>query len=408
MADPFGMMQTKESTADQFVPGGTFAVPMRNDWQLENAIVNGYEASGWVYSCATILANHVSSLPWKVWETTPEGDLQIIPNHQIEQLIENPNAHHTRKFQMKFATLHLCLGGNALWKVIKAGGQSAELWPMNPDNAKPIPHRSDWLTAWEITNRSGGRPERVDPSVVVHAQFPDPGNPYWGMPPLRAIGKVVDMDRAQVDANRNLVENDMSPAGVFQDPNIHSEKDRKLVKDVLKKHFSGPLRTREPLVLSAGAKWHQLGISPRELDWIESRKQTVGEICTAYGFLTARFTNDAATYNNLSVAIRYEWENGALPIAGLIGDGLALTLLTLDERRAGLKIRPDTSGVPVLREDIEKAAESFERLVRNGVPRQMAASIVNLPVGELPEGDRAYLPAMLEEIGSDGLTEEDM
>ena len=422
MADPFaglpGITKRKTSagsgsTAAQFVPGGGFGVPTPKDWQLDNAIVNGYRASGWVYSCATILANHVASLPWKVWKPNSAGDMKVIPRHDLEFLIENPNAHHTRNFQMKLRTLHLCLGGNALDKVVTIGSKRkptpAELWTLRPDSMRPVPDRRNWLSHWEARGRAGGSPDRLAPGVVCHSQFADPMDPYWGMAPLRAIGKPVDMDIAQVTWNRELVENDAAPSGVFVDPNIHGETERKLVKSVLKNHFSGPLHGREPLVLSGGAQWHQLGITPRELDWVQSRKFTVGEICTAFGLLTSRFLMDAQTYANLDAAIRYEWENGAIPIAMLIGDGLGLTLLTLEERRQGMRIRPDTSGVPVLRENVHKATESFEKLVRNTVPPQTAASVVDLPVGTLPFGDRSYRPATLEEITAEPEpTEEDL
>lgn len=414
MADPFGgiALKARGSTASQFVPGGGFGVALPKEWRLDDAIVHGYKASSWVYSCATILANHVSSWPWRVWEPTPAGDMKTIPNHDLEFLIENPNEHQTRNFQMKFRALHLCLGGNALDKVVTIGPSRnptpSELWPMRPDSVRPRAEKRGWLKDWEVTNQAGLRVEHLDPKVVCHSQFVDPSDPFWGMAPLRAVGKVVDMDRSQVDWNRELAENDMAPSGVFTDPNVHTPKDRALVKSVLKRHFSGPLHGREPLVLSGGAQWHQLGVSPRELDWVESRKFTVGEICTAFGLLTSRFLMDAQTFSNLDAAIRYEIENGALPIAVLIGDGLGLKLLTLEERRRGMKIRPDTSGVPVLRENVHKAADSFAKFVQHTVPPQTAAAMVDLPVGDLPGGNRSYKLATLEEIVDDELGEQDL
>lgn len=405
MADPFA--REGKSTAVQWVPGGSFGYPLQRQWTLDNAVVHGFYASGWVYSCAMILANHVASVPWAVWETDSNGELHKLSGHWAEGLIEHPNGHQTRAFQMKLRTLHLCMGGNCLDKVIMLRSRPDELWALRPDSTFPIPDKKKWLSHWEVRPRDGGAKETLDPKVVVHGQLPDPSDPYWGMSPLRAIGKVVDMDVSQVTWNRQLMENDAAPAGVFIDPAIQGEHDRKLVKAALKKKLSGPLHAREPLVLSKGAQWLPLGIPPKELDWIESRKFTVGEICTAYGLLTSRFLMDAATYNNLSTAIRYEWESGALPLCGLIGDGLALTLLPLEERRQGLKIRPDVSGVPVLRDDIHKAAESFDKFVRNMIPPQMAASMLDLPVGSIPGGDRSYRSSTLELVTEEGDMEDE-
>ena len=416
MADPFGTLERK-STASQWVAGGSFGHPMPRDWNLENAIVHGYRASGWVYSCATILAKHISEWPWKTWIPRDDGsdDLQIEPGHPAAALIETPNARQTRRFQMWMRTLHICLGGEALDKIVTTGARRrptssaavegfreipSELWPMRPDSVRAVasPTESVWLDHWRVTPRGVGRKELLDPAVVCHAQLPDPADPFRGMSPLRAIGKPVDMDVAQVTWNRELMENDGSPAGVFSDPAIRNETDLKLAKERLKVAFSGPLHARDPLVLGGEAKWQQLGISPRELDWVESRKFTVGEICTAFGLLTARFTTDAQTYSNLDAAIEYEVENGALPIAGIIGDGLALSLLTMEERRAGMRILPQTSNSPIMQRKVFRATEAYVKLVAHGIPKQTAAGLVNLPVSELPLGERVYMRTNLQDV----------
>lgn len=408
MANPFQRMQVKESTAPQFVYRSQFGREQQKNWSLENAVVQGYYASGWVYSCASILARHVASVPWRVWETTSSGDLKVIPGHNLEYLIRHPNEHQTGRFQMYLATLHLCLAGNALQKIVTVGrkNEPSELWPLQPDSTYPIPDRREWLKEFVIKDKAGVIIDRLDPAVVCHSQIANPSDPYWGQPPIRAISRLIDMDVAQVEWNRHLIENDATPSGVFIDPNIIQEGDMKAVKQALQR-LAGPLHAREPLVLSAGSKWEQMGIPPRELDWVSSRKFTVGEICTALGLLTARFSNDAATYNNLFQAIRYEWENGALPLAEEVGDGLGLRLLTLEERRRGMLIRPDTSSVPVLQDDIHKAAESFERFVRNMVPPQTAASLLNIAVGDIPHGYTSFKPATLEPVASSSDLDED-
>ena len=388
--DPFKAVE-KKSTAPQWVNPGMFTYPGKTgDWELENAVLNGYSASGWVFACANILAGYVSLPPWKVWAPDNNGDDQVVPNHPIGRLIENPNDHWTRQDQMHFRALHIILGGNSLDKIIYVDNEPKELWNMRPDGITPIPDRRNWLRGYRVKSKGGQELPPLEPEVVIHAKRPDPRDPYWGISSLRAVANVIDMDVQQVRWNRNLVDNDTVPSGVFSDPNIRTQEDRKRVKEAMKRAFSGPVGAREPMVLSNGAQWLQMGISPRELDWVESRSFTVGEICAAMGFLPARFINDAATYNNLKHAIKYEWDNGAMPIIGFIANAMTL--------RLGVKIFPDLSGIAALREDIHKSADSFAKFVSATVPPQTAAGLLGLPVGELPVGDRTFHQVNLQEF----------
>ena len=390
----------KDPPAAMYIPSGSSNRPLSKDWNLADAVVHGYKASGWVYACATILAKHVGRLQWRTFAPNDAGDPEVVPNHDAALLIEYPNQHQTRSFQMQQRTLHLTLGGNALDKIIFIGAERSqrpeELWPLRPDSMRPIPSVSKWLSGWEVTNRSGGQKEILKPEVVSHAMLVDPDNPFWGMSPLRSIGPVVDMDVGQVDWNRNLVDNDMVVSGVYVDPAVHTEPQRKQLKESLIERGSGPGNAGKPLVLSGGAKWLQQGISPKELDWIESRKFTVGEIATAMGLLTSRFISDAQTFANLEAAIRYEIVHGALPLAGVIGDALGQRLLTVEELRNGWRIRPDLTLVPELKKDVHKAAETMERLVGVTVTPQQAAAIVDLQVGELAAGDVVFKKSTLE------------
>lgn len=408
MADPFA--REGKSTGAQFVSAGQMGRPLRDrSWSLENAVASGYEACTWVYACGEILAKHVRSLHFRVFKTDSAGDQKVIPGHDREHLIESPNKHMTRSELLHGAVIRMCLAGEDFWKIVTVGGSKripAELWPMHGDQVDPVPDESEWLARYDVRKKGRPKAESIEPELVAHPKLPHPTKPYRGMPPLRALAKVVDMDTRQVDWNRHLVDNDMAPSGFFYDPNIHNATQRKQAQAEVKAHFSGPLHAREPLVLSGGAKWVPLGITPRELDWIASRKFIVGEICTGMGLLTSRFVLDAQTYDNLATAVRYEWENGALPIAFLIADALTLRLLTREERAQGYSIRPDTSSVAVLKEDIHKAAETFERLVRNLVPPQTAASIVNLAVGDLPEGQSVWRAKNLVPAGDKGKREQ--
>ena len=272
-AQEFESKAHKDPPTAMYVTSGSSGRPLSNDWSLDEAVVHGYKASGWVYSCARILSTHVGGFEWNVTKPDSTGASRVVPNHDTANLIENPNEHQTRNFQMKQRTLHLCLCGNALDKIITVGPEDKkepdEIWGLRPDSMKPIPDDEKWLIGWEVNNKSGRkRKEILDPEIVVHAQLNDPADPFWGTSPLRSVAKVVDMDVVQVDWNRNLVDNSAVPSGIYTDVTIKDPKRLKEVMEAIRRR-SGPDGAGDPLVLGADATWQQTGISPKELDWVK-------------------------------------------------------------------------------------------------------------------------------------------
>ena len=408
MADPFrkigaGPSDAKDSAVVASWSRGRLPnSPVAKNWTLEHAVVSGGLACAWVHACADILAKHVASMPWLVVEPgEDQGQMVPVPGHPAQVLIETPNDFQSREYQMHMRTLHLIYAGNFVDRLVMVGGsrnpRPAEIWGLHPDAVSPIPDADEWIKAYRQIARGLHSQRDYPVSEIVHGQNPDPLNPYWGMSPLRPVGRIIDLDARQVDWNRNMVENGGAPAGAFVDPSAVSTEAKKSLKKSLKQNFSGPVHAREPLVLSGGANYIPFDHTPVEMDWIASRKFTVGEIATALGLLTSRFVPDVMTLDNLQAALRYEFEHGAAPQARKIGDALGMRLLTREERRAGRKIIPDTSSVPALRPDLHKSAESYARLVGSLVPPQTAATILDIPVGELEAGQRTFQDGRLVE-----------
>lgn len=400
--DPFASpMVESKSTATHFVPVGGMQKPVTRDWDFDNAVNHGYKASSWVYACADIIARHCSRFRWVVQEINDEGDWETRSDDDRSSLLSHPNDHWQGGQLVYFAALHLMLGGNALWRLVMLRGEPVEVWPMSLEGVEPIPHARRWLSHYEVTPKGSSRVERVDPKLIIHAQLPDPSNPYWGQSRLKAAGRVVDMDVTQVTWNRELVENDGVPSFVLVDPMIKTDAEMDLATEAVRKMFGGPANARTPAVLPGGAKVEHLGIPPRELDWIESRKFSAGEICAALGLLPSRFITEAQTFANLQAAIRYEVEHGALPLAGLIGDAFSKSLIPIEERRQGVRIAVDLAAVTELREDMHQAAESYERLVGALVPPQKAAALLDMPLGEIPGGEDSYRRTSLERVDTE-------
>jgi HK97 family phage portal protein len=376
-----------------FLPWGAVGRPLQRDFSAEGYIEQGKTCS-WVFACQDRLAGAVSSVPWRVQKrrgTEWEED----SGHEYEIAIEYPNDHLSRQYLMRMAVMHLCGTGNFLWRTVRARGRVDEFWPINPLLWMPVPS-DDWIDRYErsplgLQVRQG--PRTYKPEEVIHGQLCDPLNPYWGLSPMRSISRVVDMDRRMVEWNRIAIENGAVPPGVLIDPSIQTDEQREEAEAAILAHYSGPERARVPLVLGGDGKWERMAMTPAEMDWMESRRWTLVEVCAAHGILPAMLFPDTK-YANVGESIRYMWEHGARTLLELVQDALNTKLVPRRER-ASLWIHYDLSGVEVLKDNLATRLEGHERAVRSGVPINRSYVLFDLPLEPVEGGDDPLIPINL-------------
>jgi HK97 family phage portal protein len=363
------------------------------DWKVEQVALSAFKACSWVYVCVTRLAQALSSVPWRVY-TRPSrrNDWEVAEDHPHEVLLEYPNPRMSRKALMLFQGQQVLLRGNALFhRVAGANGESPELWPLNPARIQPIADEAQFL--WGYKEQDGQRRE-LPAEEVAHAMLPDPTNPLWGVPPLRAISDVVAADIDAVVWNRSMLKNLAVPPGAFVDPSIVTDEQLAEARNRIRERYASPDNARTPMVLGGGASWVAMGQNAVEMDWIESRKFTVQEIVAAYNLLPAMFSNDAATYSNMSIAVRWMWENPVMQLLDAFEEAFNL-LLVPPKDRATTWIHYDTSGVLALRDDLASRAAALPQLVASGVPVNEAARLLDLPLPSVSGGDTPLVSAGL-------------
>lgn len=383
---------SEAQSPQEFLPWGAMGRPLWQEWNAERAFRDGYEICSWVFACIDRLAGAVASVPWQVKRRTGE-EWEHEADDPIEIAIEYPNDFHSRQFLVTMAVQHLGITGNVLWKTVRVRGEVNEFWPMSPLLWKPVPHATKWLSHYEAAVPGKVTKERLEPAAVVHSQFPNPLQPLWGVSPLRAIRQTVDMDVRHVAWNRKAVETAMVPTGAFISPEITNEAQMREARKKIHEWWTGPENAKEPLLLGAGGKWERMAMTPAEMDWIESRRFSLIEICAAYGLLPSMFVPESK-YANLGESVRYMWENGAARLLSVLEDGLNTRLIPRAER-ASRWIHFDLSGVTALQDNIAKRLESHERAVRSAVPPNKSFILFDLPVDPVPGGERGYISGAL-------------
>jgi HK97 family phage portal protein len=270
-------------------------------------------------------------------------------------------------------TQHLNLGGNGVWHMVMRDGMPVELWPLMPDRVRPVPAPRKYISHYEYDLGDGVGVKKLKGNEIIHFQFADPANPYWGMSPLQAVARVVDTDVEAVTWNKVSLQNRAVPDGVFMinAPNATHQQWVEARDQVRRRYLE---KGREPWVLF-NVDYKQMSLSPVEMDFLNSRKYSREEIAGVFGVLPILIgAMDGTTYNNIHVAKRIFWEDTIIPYLDDIRDSLRLTLLPYFDPTANdnsvpdeFRIQYDLSNIAALQDNYAKKVKNAKLLFDMGI-----------------------------------------
>lgn len=384
--------------------------PVWSDWSTEQAVRVGYKASGVVYTAVSRIGEALSSVPLRVYRRTGD-DWEPLAEHPLQSLLDRPNDFMDAATLVRYASDHLLLGGNALWaKSRRPDGTILELWPLMPDEVRPV--RSQRLFISHYERYSGGlRQPDLDPRDLVHAKLPDPGNLYWGLSVLAAAAKAVDTDAAAVSHNLATLQNRaMVPAIVGVENTLEDTALARLKAQLDRRRLGGSEVGKEVFVDGVGRiSVHRLGLTTQELDFIASRKLTREEILSIFGVPppVAGFY-DQATYNNVGSAYRIFWETRVVTLARLLEGALNRQLV--GDYEPGLWLGFDFSGVEALRESFGDKVKNAAVLRKAGfslaaVNRRLELDFTDEELGAVVLAEKSLGVRLAERVRS-SMTEE--
>ena len=131
--------------------------------------------------------------------------------------------------------------------------------------------------------------------------------------------------------------------------------------------FKGAGNVRRPALLSAGMKAANLGLSPREMVYIQSLRWSLEDVARVYGVPKPMLGDiERITFSNFATARRVFWEDTIVPQLMFYQEALAHSLLpALGD--PSLTVEFDTSAVEALRESENDKAKRRQIYVSAGI-----------------------------------------
>ena len=285
----------------------------------------GYQGNSTVYACVRYIAENAARIDPKVRDKNTGG---VIEDGALVELLSEPNVDEGG---VEFRTAQyswLMLLGNCFTEKVKISEDRWELWNYQPYEME-IGHssRNPLIPAAYAWNKgcSNSKQWDVDPitgeTAILHWRLfnPLPEKPFFGLSPLSAASSAGDQLNAANKWRYNTFKNDCRPSGILQSKaqGITSAQ-RKELKEDLEKVQSGSDNASQFMLLTGDLEWKQMGLSPKDSDWLEGSKYNKQEICEAYRVPTQLLGIEGSqTYANYEEARLAFWQETVIPLMSL-------------------------------------------------------------------------------------------
>ena len=314
--------ETKYSRAAKLLAMHALGQP---HWSARNSTAltrEGYERNAVCHRCVRMVAEAAASVPWLMYEGREESI-----DHPLLSLIERPNPLDTSASFIEAICANLLLYGNAYVESVVIDEALRELYALRPDRMSIEAGAQRLARGLSSIARSGQearyemRGEGIEP--ILHIKFFNPLDDYYGFPPLAAAQVALDTHNAASFWNKALLDNSARPSGalVYAGPEGAHLTDEQFsrLKEELEENFSGATNAGRPLLLEGGLDWKALSLSPKDMDFTESKAGAAREIALAFGVppLLLGLPGDN-TFSNYAEANRAFWRQTVLPLVARV------------------------------------------------------------------------------------------
>jgi HK97 family phage portal protein len=321
----------------------------------------GFAKNAIVHRAVKLVAENAASVTFLLSENGAAHD-----RHPLLDLLARPNPRQDGAGFLEAVAAYLLLAGNAYVEAVALEGSVRELYALRPDRMRVVPGPDGWAQTYEYT--VGGATMRFDQSAplppILHLTLFNPLDDHYGFAPLEAAAVAVDTHNAAAKWNKALLDNAARPSGalVYAGPegSVLSDSQFERLKRELEDTYQGVKNAGRPLLLEGGLDWKAMSLSPKDMDFMETKHNAAREIALAFGVppMLLGIPGDN-TYANYQEANRVFWRASVLPLASRIGNALAQWLAPAFG--AGLRLDVDGDRIDALSAD---RAALWERVTK--------------------------------------------
>lgn len=380
-----------------------FSKQTQSMWTWGRSRINyrGYVGDGSgssiVMACVNWICRTFPEAPLQVERRNSDGQWEIVPDHAMTLLLENPNPYYSGALMSMAVEADYAITGNAYQLKVRSGaGVPVQLWWAPSSTIEPKGSKDGTIFIEKYIYTIDGVEYPLDPADVVHHRFGlDPANPRKGRSPLATLLRELFTDDEAAAFTATLLKN-LGVPGLMITPdeaNVEiTQEDADGIREEADSRLTGDGRG-STVVLSTKAKITKLSFSPQEMDLKALRRIPEERVSGVLGIpaivagLGAGL--DRSTFANMEEARAMAYESNIIPRQRLQAADYKTQLLPDFGDTKGLRVSYDLTQVRVLQDDQDKLYTRMSEGVRGGyVTIAEARSKVGLAV---QDSDNVYL-----------------
>ena len=333
-----------------------------------------YPRSALVYSAIRVRQDAIVRAPLKVYRRGGTGEpaareraaLPVGPDHPAQRLLDRPNPFWTRGELWRATETSLGLWGAAFWGLERRDGEVVEIWPLRSDRMRVVPDEHAYVKGFVYV----GAGHTLVPYVaedVVWIRYFNPLDELAGLSPMAPLRLSADMGIEALRANRNNLSNDSTPGMIIETMDTPTDYELKEFYERWEARYQGVDRVRRPALLGSGMRATNLGFSPKDMEYIQSLRWSLEDVCRVFGVPKAMLGDtERITFSNFRTARRVFWEDTILPQLTFYQEALQQWLLP-NFGDPSLVAEFDVSEIDALRESENDRAERRRKYVGSGI-----------------------------------------
>jgi HK97 family phage portal protein len=372
--------------------------PIFLDDNAESYINNAYGFNADVYAVVTGILRACSSVPFVVHEVVDEKkalkykrlksfnrnttnptslkkamDIKEqafieAPDSDLYKLLDRPNPLQAfPEFLENMLGFKLITGNTYVHGVELTDKRFSELWVMPAQYTRIIADNSVEGLIKEYILELFGYQEPIPAESVMHLKYWNPnydvnGSHLYGVSPLKSLRTVIRNSNDGHTSLSRAFKNMGSEGMVFvDDPDVDSltqEQVSQLERD-LKRRGAGPENYKSWLVTSSKMGFVPFGMSPVDLEILDSIAHSRRSICSAFGYPSQLLNdNESSTYNNMAEARKQLYLDICIPELERVYSELNRWLLPrFNKDGKTYHIDYDVSGLEALADNMKEKAE---------------------------------------------------
>ncbi len=324
-------IQQKTSASGPLIAWHQVGQPQWTPRRMANLAEEGFRKNSVAYRCVMQIATAGAAVPWLLYR----ADGSEIDRHPLLDLLAHPNPTQDGVSFIESLYANLQIFGNAYIEAIRPRPDAApvELYALRPERMKIIPGPAGLPQGYQYSVNGQTTTWPADPvtgaSNILHLKHFHPLDDWYGLAPMEAALQAIDQHNASGAWNQALLNQGARPSGALVyapkdgSPAALSDDQLHRLRDEIGQLYQGDRNAGRPLILEGGLEWHEMSLSPKDMDWLAGRNNAARDIAMAFG-VPAQLIGipDAQTYANMEQARLAFYEETVLPLVTRVTAGI--------------------------------------------------------------------------------------